>query len=180
MLPPLCTVWSLNKSSLLWQSTFRPRLAGQQANSPAGCHRLFKLTQTQLAEPTASWEFLPAGRHPAQIRLPAVICPTFNWSTVGPFSPPGSVNFYWICSRWKPGLVSSGQRKITGCCDYSVEDTKLQQRLMSTQENYTKNNEESTNSSRFHCLIIHTPGTKQLIRYKMWFFYNQNLKGGFF
>lgn len=36
----------------------------------------------------------------------------FQLEHCGPIFTPGSINVYWICSRWNPGLVSSGQEKL--------------------------------------------------------------------
>lgn len=68
----------------------------------------------------------------------------FHLNHCGPIFTPGSINSYWICSRWNPGLVSSGQRKITGYrCGH-----KLQQHVKSTC------GKEKRNLSCLHNLFI--------------------------
>lgn len=93
MLPPPCSVWSLNKSSLLWQSTFRPQLAASSPN-------LLLADSVYLNAHSCSWQswqlresFYLQGSERLWSWLPVVICPTFIWSIVGLFSPQAPTSF---------------------------------------------------------------------------------------
>ena len=104
-LPPPFTVWSLNKSSLLWQSTFRPRLAANRQILPLA-------VSVYLNWCSCSWQ---SRWLPESFYLQGSIQPRSGspWKSVllSTFSTPGSINLYWICSMWNTGLGVSWSKK---------------------------------------------------------------------